>query len=643
MQPFTPGDMALFQDLGQLSASATHAACGVRRVDQQADDYTSSIWTFALDGSAARAFTAGPADNGPEWSPDGSRLAFVAARGGGAPQVHLIDAAGGEARVLSRIPHGVGSAQWSPDGRSLLAACAVPIDVESREARRPAEAAPPPDAPQLAWRLPYKNDGSGYRLASGFQLFVVDARSGEARQVTHGPYDVMAQAWSPDSRRIVHTRSRPGRESHRTDAWVMDADGGNPRQLTTDLATTLSPRWSPDGRWIVLAGARREGDAQTRLFLVDAASGAVSQLGSDDLEVASPDAVFWRADSRAVLLIAARRACQHIVSLSVPAGAMTPLVEGERHVSELALAGERLAFFSESANTPRELCTCNLDGGAVRQLSFLNAWWDQRTPLAACIRSFEVPDGRGGRETIEAWLVHADEPATAPRPLLMEAHGGPNSFALLGYPWNTYWNVLCSLGWAIVVPHCVGSTSFGREFAERLNGHWGELDFPQFMAVLDALQAEGTASEVAVIAGKSYGGYMSAWAVGHTDRFKAAIVAAPVANLESHFGTSDGGYYGQPFVIAAERHIDPGRYRELSPVNSIHDAVTPTLLLQGTDDERCPRGQSEELFAVLMRVGQAPAEMVLYPGGDHHLYETGKPSHRVDVVHRMMDWIARWT
>jgi dipeptidyl aminopeptidase/acylaminoacyl peptidase len=135
---------------------------------------------------------------------------------------------------------------------------------------------------------------------------------------------------------------------------------------------------------------------------------------------------------------------------------------------------------------------------------------------------------------------------------------------------------------------------------------------------------------------------MSAWAIGHTDRFKAAIVAAPVANLESHFGTSDGGYYSQPYVLSSERHIEPERYRALSPVNYIHKCVTPTLLLQGKEDERCPRGQSEELFALLVKRDCAPAQMVMYPGGDHHFFETGKPSHRLDVVKRMTGWAQRW-
>jgi dipeptidyl aminopeptidase/acylaminoacyl peptidase len=642
--PFQAEDLALFTDLGQLHASGRRdmAACVLRTVDLPNDGYVSTIWAFALDGSQARQFTLGTSgDNLPKWSPDGSTLAFVSARDG-LPQVHLIPADGGEACQLSHFKEGAGSIEWSPDGTRLLVTCGLSIDPDSRDARRELDAPPAPDAPELAWRLPYKSDGVGFLLRRAFHLFTIDARTGDVARVTHGGFDVLAASWSPDGRNIAYVRTRDGGKAHRTDLWICNADGAEARQVSHDIASVMSPRWSPDGRWIAFAGGREEGGAQTRLFLVEVASGRVTQVGDDDMEVGPPESLHWTEDSGAVLLIVAHRACQHIVSVSVADGKATTLVAGERHISELAVTGERLVYFCESPAAPRELFTANRDGTHETQLSFANTWWWERTPLTAEIRKFEVPDGDGGTETIEGWLVRA-KGATGPQPLMVEAHGGPNSFALLGYPWNTYWNALCSRGWAVVVPHAVGSTSFGREFAERLNGRWGELDFPQYMATVDALQRGGVADDRIVIAGKSYGGYMAAWAIGHTDRFKAAIVAAPVANLESHYGTSDGGYYSQPHALGAERHIAPERYRALSPATFIHDCVTPTLILQGKEDERCPRGQAEELFVALGASAKAAAEMVMYPGGGHHFFETGKPSHRLDVVRRMVAWVEKWT
>ena len=149
--------------------------------------------------------------------------------------------------------------------------------------------------------------------------------------------------------------------------------------------------------------------------------------------------------------------------------------------------------------------------------------------------------------------------------------------------------------------------------------------------------------ERVAVSGKSYGGYLSSWATGHSDLFKAAVVMAPVGNIETHYGTSDGGFYAGPFYVNSKPRFDRQVARKLSPLQYIEQSTTPTIFLQGKDDERCPRGQAEELFAVIHRVGKAATELVLYPGGDHHLYETGKPSHRLDVVRRMASWIDLWT
>ncbi|MBA3541054.1 MAG: prolyl oligopeptidase family serine peptidase, partial [Deltaproteobacteria bacterium] len=143
------------------------------------------------------------------------------------------------------------------------------------------------------------------------------------------------------------------------------------------------------------------------------------------------------------------------------------------------------------------------------------------------------------------------------------------------------------------------------------------------------------------IAGKSYGGYLSAYAIGTTDRFAAAIISAPVTNLESHHGTSDTGYYVDPYSLDGELWERHELARRLSPVQHAHHATTPTLILQGEDDGRCPVGQAEELFAILMRAGRAPVKLILYPRGHHDLAEAGRPSHRVDYHQRIVDWLER--
>jgi dipeptidyl aminopeptidase/acylaminoacyl peptidase len=232
--------------------------------------------------------------------------------------------------------------------------------------------------------------------------------------------------------------------------------------------------------------------------------------------------------------------------------------------------------------------------------------------------------------------------AEGPFPLLVDVHGGPQSVAFLEFRKTMWRHVLCSRGWAVLALNPVGSSSYGLEFMTRLINNWGVLDLPQQLAAVRSLQEEGIVDDRLAIYGKSYGGYLSAWAISQTDVFKAAVVSAPVADIESHFGTSDSGFYVTPYAMSGEPCVNRRAARKLCPLDDMHKAHTPTLLLQGVEDQRCPVGQSEEIFATLMRSSDVPVEMILYPGGDHHLAEEGSPTFRVDYVSRLVDWVEQW-
>ena len=204
-----------------------------------------------------------------------------------------------------------------------------------------------------------------------------------------------------------------------------------------------------------------------------------------------------------------------------------------------------------------------------------------------------------------------------------------------------FWQVLCSRGWSVLALNAVGSATYGREFCQRLAGHWGEYDLPQHLAAVRQLQDEGICDERVAVSGKSYGGYLSSWATGHSDLFRAAVVMAPVGNIETHYGTSDGGFYADPFYVNSQPRFDRRVARELSPLQYIEESTTPTLFMQGKDDERCPKCQSEELFVSLYRAGDTPAELVLYPGETHGFLGTGTPSCRQDANERILEWLQR--
>lgn len=641
--PFEPADIRLYQTITDLDASVTAnaAACALQRIDAHADGTATRIWLVPLDGSPPWALTAGKADTQPRWSPDGKRLAFLSDRGEG-PQVHLIQPNCGEAAALSRFPSGAGSFEWSPDGRKMAVCCTLTVDPEIRgDHSREQDLERPPDSPRVVWRLPYKMDGAGYTLDSEIHAFLLDVGDGSHEQLTQGSYQVNGACFSPDSKALAYTRTREGRLAHRTDLWLMQADGSDQRQATFDLASVAFPKWSPDGRHIVLSGALQDGDAQMRLWLYDVAKKSVAPLGDDSIEVVSGQSVHWGEDGRYVMAVLAIRGRQDVCRISVPDGKVTPLVTGDRQAGRMTFAGRHLLYVSQDAAAPNELWRAERDGGGERRLTDFNAWWRDRILPHAEVRRFRVPDGEGGREDIDGWLLRPAG-ADGPTPLLVDAHGGPASYVMLDYSMHAYWYVLVSRGWSVLALNPVGSSSYGRRFSSRLRQHWGKYDLDQHLAAVQVLRDEGSADDRLAITGKSYGGFLSAWAVCKQHAFRAAVVSAPVTSLENHFACSDSGYYADAYSMYGELAVKRDLMRELSPMDYVENIRTPTLILQGDSDDRCPRCQAEELFTGIMATTGAKAEMVLYPGGSHHFLESGKPSHRIDALTRLVGWVERW-
>ncbi|MFC7208523.1 prolyl oligopeptidase family serine peptidase [Comamonas endophytica] len=583
-------------------------------------------------------------DNHPRWSPDGSQLAFISNRNG-SMQLFLIPRDGGEARQLGLLDGVTTTSEWSLDGKTLLVIVSVQVDPNLRGAR-PGPDSPKPSQgdPQVAWKLPYKADGIGYQLGNESHLFAVDVATGKATQLTDGPFDVKCALFSADGKRILYTRSREGDESHRTDLWIMDRDGSNARQLTTTLAQVLFPAWSPDERWVVFSGTVEEGDAQVRLWSLELESGELQPLGDDSIEISNEGSSvqFVGKDSSRVLALIARRGVHAIAEITVPQGEIKWLVEGERQLSQLIATRDFLVYTAESIVSPMEVHACRHDGSGEKSLSQLNPWWQERRRATVERRYFEVPDGNGGTERIDGWLIRPEGTKGA-TPLLVDVHGGPASFTLFAYAPAAYWSMLWSKGWSILALNAVGSSSYGREFADRLRGRWGDIDLPQHLAAVKALQDEGLADQRVAMAGKSYGGFMSCWAAGHTDVFKAVVPMACLTQIDAHWGTSDSGYYSDKYAMKGDDAEARERMHDQSPVEYLRGSMVPTLLLHGKEDQRCPLGQAESAFVMLRRGGNQNCELVMYPEASHTFTKEAKPSHRVDVMQRIVEWVTRWT
>ena len=641
--PFTVDDLYLHFKASEIefAPDGAEVACTFRSVDRVKDDYCFAIWSVPLDGRPPMQLTKGTGgtDNCPHWSPDGTSLAFISNRSGSL-QIHKLARSGGEASQIGHFVGGVSDFAWSPDGKSMAVASAVSVDADLRGGRSTTAPVQKACSPEVAWKLPYKSNGVGYMLDREIRLFWLDAVTGMSVQLTDGAFDVLGFDVAPDSQRIAYTRTRAGRFAHCSELWMCDTQGEYHRPLVQHLSTVATPAWSPDGRWIAFTGSEKEGEGQTTLWLHEVATGETTLFSSDNIEVAAGEAPHWTEDGSEIVFSEAHRGRHRLVAASLKHRSMKTLVAGDRQFSAFACCKDQLVYGVESPVLPSELWACDRQNGAERQLTDLNPWWRERTEVKAEIRTFKVPDGKGGSESIEGWLLRAAD-AQGAGPLLNDVHGGPASYALLDFDTNVFWQALCSKGWSVLALNTVGSSSYGREFCDRLAGHWGEYDLPQHLAALASLRNEGVGDNRIAISGKSYGGFLSAWAIGHTAQFGAAVVMAPVGNIETHYGTSDGGYYADPLYLGTAPRLNRELARKLSPLQYVERSSTPTLFLQGKDDERCPKCQSEEMFVSLMRAGETPTELVLYPGEDHTFLGEGKPSCRADAASRIIDWITR--
>ena len=645
-------DLLAFKTIPDLDISPDGArvAYVVMWIDTEKDEYRSTIHVAPTDGGAPVEFTRGPTrDSAPRWSADGAQLAFLSDRGGDERQLYVMSARGGEPRRLTSLSGHAGAASWSPDGKKIAISFRVWVEPrpEDPEARKRWE-----QRPRHVTKAQYKTDGHGYTFDARSHLLVVDVASGETKQLTDGDFEDRAESWSPDGRQIAFSRTRGGKGDYSSsDIWVADVATGAALRITEDIGRAISPTWSPDGTTIACYGTDSQdpglGDPMVRVWTVPSRGGQPRRLTEryDRGAVLLPTPTvtpgpIWSPDNASVTFIAGDHGNTHLVRATIADGSTSVVVGGERQIAfASAKRGSRIAFAAGDLAAPSDLYVTAWDGRGERRLTQLNKEiLAQLAPVHGERRTFMSPHGG----TLEGWLFLPGE-RRGPSPLLLDIHGGPASFSgnlfSLGY---FYRYVLASRGWAVLTLNPTGSSSYGREFAHGIRAKWGEHDLAEQLAAVDQLIAEGIADpDRLAVTGYSYGGFMTSWTIGHTDRFKAAVVGAPVVNQESFFGTSDIGIWFAPWEMGGGINEAREAFRRLSPINYVDKVTTPTLVLHGEADERCPIGQGEELFAGLVAAGKVPTEFVRYPGGSHMFIGQGRPTHRVDFNRRVVDWVTR--
>jgi len=626
-----PGDVYALTGVGdpRLSPDGTRVAYVRWWMHEEDGDYRSAVWVVPVDGSEPpRQFTSGEKrDGAPRWSPDGTQLAFVSNRERDAPQLYVLPAAGGEARRLTDLKEAVQEPAWSPDGTRLAFSARVRHeDYEEEDERK--------RRPRRITRLFSTLDNVGWTVDRRQHVFVVAADgSDEPRQLTDGDYDHGSPAWSPDGTRIALSAARGDRWDLElaSDIWLVPADGGELQRLTPGDAGHGAPVWSPDGSRlaVVVNPTPTDWPRHPQIGIVDAGGGEVRLL-TESLDrncfpyppVREP---VWDGDGRVLFAIENRGDNDVYAVAADGSSAPQPLLEGLGLVTGYDFRDGTLVHVLSRPARLSELFAGD------RQLTDNGSSFHDGREIGEAER-FTALSADGSE--VDAWLLRPtgfEEGTTYP--LLLNIHGGP--FTQYGNGFFDEFHVQAGAGYAVLYSNPRGSSGYSEAWGRAIRGPanegpgWGTRDYEDLMAVTDeALRRfDFLDPERVGVLGGSYGGYMTSWIVGHTDRFKAACSERAVNNLVSAYGSSDA-FWAFAYKFGSHPWEDPESWLKHSPTTYAKDITTPLLILHSENDLRCHVEQAVHLFTIL-RVLERDVELVRFPAETHELSRSGSPPHRV--------------
>ena len=602
-----------------------------------------------LDPEPVEASAGARRDHSPEWSPDGRRLAFISRRGA-ADQVFVLDLSGNEPAQVSAVAEGSSSPVWAPDGTHIAFVGTVPSDPEAV-----VDDPRPPDnlenvrrtpVARVARNLAYKHDGRGYVDGRHHHVFVVGTDGGQATQLTEGPWDVEGFDWSPDGTRLaVIGNIDPEADLHReTHLYAVDFTGSL-EQLTTGYDLS-SPSWSPHGDLIAfIAHQGEEAGLLERVFVVPATGGkarclteSLDQSVGDglvtDMRAGHGIRVCWSRDGDRIYFPASGPGVTGIYSVDLD-GNIRAEVGGQRRIFDYDVAGGVIAFCASDTSDPGELHV--IMQGAEARLTDLNPWLRERYIAQPEEHSFTAPDGW----VLQGWLLKPPGfDASRAYPLVMEVHGGPH--AEYGWAFFHELQILAGMGFLVFYVNPRGSDGYGELFRRAVVRDWGGKDYLDLMAALDQLIARtGYIDTTRMgIGGGSYGGYMTNWAIGQTDRFAAAVAMRSISNLVSEYAQHDIVLWSRA-EMGPPPWPDPDELWRRSPIRYVQNVKTPLLLTSGEMDLRCAISQSEEMFGALRLLGKT-VELVRFPEETHDLSRNGRPDRREERLKRIAGWFERF-
>jgi dipeptidyl aminopeptidase/acylaminoacyl peptidase len=650
---FSGRDIFALRAAGDPQARPDGGAIAYVRTTQDimTDKGQPSIW-LVDPGSGAQTplVVDANANFSPRWSPDGGKLAYVAAGSGGA-QLYVRWMAQGRSARVADLPHAPNSIAWSPDGKEI--AFVMLVDEEGKPL------AQPPARPEGAkWaeplkqidRITYRADGAGYLKPGYRHLFIVSADGGQPRQLTFGKFDDGGPIdFSKDGKLVYFATNRAAnweRDPQESEVYSVDVDDGVTVQLTHRVGPDQAPAVSPDGTKIAYVGfddKARRGYENVRLYVMDR-DGKNSRVLTPELD-RSVGAPVWAADGRSLYVDYTDHGVTKVARVSLDGKVETvasgltsgaemdrPYTGGDWSVSKTGL----VAFTQGDAAGPPDVAV--VQAGKTRTLTHLNTDLFSARVLAK-VQHLDVTSSFDKRP-IDAWIVTPPNFDPARKyPMILEIHGGP--FSAYGPVFSTDDQLYAAAGYVVVYGNPRGSTSYGDAFANTIDRNYPSHDYDDLISMVDAAIAKGFVDPNRLyVTGGSGGGVLTAWIVGKTDRFKAAVTQKPVINWASEVLTTDGYTFMAAYWFGKMPWEDPQGYWARSPLSLVGAVKTPTMVVVGEEDHRTPPSEAEQYFDALQLRG-VPTALIRVPGASHGgLAE--RPSQAAAKASAIIAWFERY-
>ncbi|MEW5683345.1 MAG: S9 family peptidase [Pseudomonadota bacterium] len=618
--------------------------------DIMTDRARRTIWLVDVKTGAQTPLEAGD-DNylAPRWSPDGSRLAYVAAGPNGA-QLYVRWMSTGRSAKVASLEQAPGDIAWSPDGKTLAISMLVPDDGRALGApvRRP-EGAKWAEPLKVIDRITYRADGEGFLKPGYRHLFVVPADGGQPRQITSGKFDNGGPiAFSHDGRSLLFATNRAEnweRDPQESEIYSVSIADGALTRLTTRVGPDANPVVSPDGSKIAYLGyddARKRGYENVRLYVMDRdGKNARVLTGNLDRSVGDPQ---WADDGRSVYVVTQDQGESKVARVGLDGRVQTlfsglggggldrPYAGGQFSLGK----GGLVAFTTAATDRPADLAVWS--GGKARTLTDLNAGL-LATKTMSKVEALPVTSSYD-KKPIGAWIAYPPNFDPSKKyPLILEIHGGP--FQAYGPTFGTDIQLYAAAGYVVVYSNPRGSTSYGEAFANEIDRNYPSHDYDDLMSVVDAAVAKGFVDDKRLyVTGGSGGGALTAWIVGKTDRFRAAATQKPVINWTSQVLTTDGYTFMAAYWFGKMPWEDPQGYWARSPLSLVGNVKTPTLVVVGENDDRTPPSEADQYFAALQLRG-VPTALVRVPGASHGGI-AARPSQSGSKAAAILAWFERY-